>query len=63
MPAVMWTEEYQADYLRGHLEVAARKYFAAVRSTMRVDGLNMKGVFTRARQPKLAAYVLREFWV
>jgi hypothetical protein len=38
----------EADYLRGHLEVAARKDFAAVQSTMRVDGLNMKGVFTRA---------------
>jgi beta-glucuronidase len=73
-PAVMWTEEYQADYVRGHLEVAARKDFvagmqvwnfadfAAVQSVMRVGGMNMKGVFTRARQPKMAAYVLREFW-
>ncbi len=24
-PDVMWTEEYQADYVRGHLEAAARK--------------------------------------
>jgi hypothetical protein len=23
----------------------------------------MKGVFTRARQPKMAGHVLREFWV
>ncbi|MFN8495049.1 MAG: beta-glucuronidase [Caldilineaceae bacterium] len=73
-PAVMWTEEYQAEYLRGHLAVAAGKAFvagmqvwnfadfAAVQSVMRVGGLNMKGVFTRARQPKLAAHVLREFW-
>lgn len=28
---------------------------------MRVDG-NKKGVFTRDRQPKAAAYVLRERW-
>jgi beta-glucuronidase len=28
-----------------------------------VGGLNMKGIFTRSRQPKLAAHVLREFWV
>ena len=73
-PAVMWTEEYQADYVRGYLEVAARKDFvagmqvwnfadfAAVQSVMRVGGMNMKGVFTRTRQPKMAAHVLREFW-
>ena len=74
-PNVMWTEEYQAEYMRGHLEVAARKDyvagmqvwnfadFAAVQSIMRVGGLNMKGVFTRTRTPKMAAHVLREFWV
>jgi beta-glucuronidase len=74
-PSVMWTEEYQADYIRGHLEVAARKEyvagmqvwnfadFAAVQSIMRVGGLNMKGVFTRTRTPKLAAHVLREVWI
>lgn len=74
-PSVMWTEEYQAEYIRGHLAVAARKEyvagmqvwnfadFAAVQSIMRVGGLNMKGVFTRTRQPKMAAHVLREFWV
>lgn len=73
-PDVMWTEEYQADYIRGHLEVARRKHyvagmqvwnfadFAAVQSIMRVGGLNMKGVFTRTRQPKMAAHVLRELW-
>jgi beta-glucuronidase len=74
-PAVMWTEEYQAEFIRGYLEVAARKDFvagmqvwnfadfAAVQSIMRVGGMNMKGVFTRARQPKMAAQVLRDFWV
>lgn len=74
-PNVMWTEEYQADYMRGHLTVAGRKDyvagmqvwnfadFAAVQSIMRVGGLNMKGIFTRTRTPKMAAYVLREFWV
>jgi len=74
-PAVMWTEEYQAEFIRGYLEVADQKDFvagmqvwnfadfAAVQSVMRVGGMNMKGVFTRARQPKMAAQVLREFWV
>ncbi|MDQ3855274.1 MAG: beta-glucuronidase [Chloroflexota bacterium] len=73
-PALMWSEEYQAAYVRGHLEVAATKDFvagmqvwnfadfAAVQSVMRVGGMNLKGVFTRARQPKLAAHVLRELW-
>ena len=74
-PNVMWTEEYQADYIRRHLKVAAARDFiagmqvwnfadfAAVQSIARVAGLNMKGIFTRTRQPKLAAHVLREFWV
>ncbi len=73
-PAVMWTEEYQAEYIRGHLAVAERKEFvagmqvwnfadfAAVQSIMRVGGLNMKGVFTRSRQPKMAAHGVRELW-
>lgn len=74
-PNVMWTEEYQAEVIRGHLQVAARKDyiagmqiwnfadFAAVQSVMRVGGINMKGVFTRGRTPKMAAHVLREFWL
>ena len=74
-PAVMWTEEYQAAFIRGYLEIAAKKDFvvgmhvwnfadfAAVQSVKRVGGMNMKGVFTRSRQPKMAAQVLREFWV
>jgi beta-glucuronidase len=74
-PNVMWTEEYQAEYIRGHLRVAGEKDyiagmqvwnfadFAAVQSIMRVGGINMKGVFTRGRTPKMAAHVLREFWV
>jgi beta-glucuronidase len=74
-PPLMWTEEYQANFVRGYLEIAAQKDFVAgmhvwnfadfavVQSTRRVGGINMKGVFTRARQPKMAAHVLREFWV
>lgn len=73
-PPVMWTEEYQAAYIRLHLEVAAERDFvagmqvwnfadfAAVQSIARVGGLNHKGVFTRMRTPKMAAHVLREFW-
>jgi beta-glucuronidase len=73
-PAVMWSEEYQAEFIRGYLRAASRKEFvagmhvwnfadfAANQSVMRVGGMNLKGVFTRARQPKLAAHVLREMW-
>ena len=74
-PNVMWTEEYQADFIRGISKSRRAKTivagmqvwnfadFAAVQSIMRVGGLNMKGVFTRTRTPKMAAHVLREFWV
>ena len=73
-PAMMWTEEYQADYVRGHLEVAARKDFVAGmhvwnfadfktgQGTARAAGMNLKGVFTRDRRPKIAAHVLRSRW-
>jgi beta-glucuronidase len=74
-PDVMWTEEYQAEYIRFHLEVAAARDFvagmqvwnfadfAAVQSTGRVGGINYKGVLTRTRSPKMAVHVLREFWL
>ncbi len=73
-PPVMWSEEYQAELIRGYLDVAARKPFvagmhvwhfadfAAVQSTGRVGGTNLKGVFTRTRTPKMAAHLLREYW-
>ena len=73
-PALMWSEEYQAEFIRGYLEVARRKDFVigmhvwnfadfqAVQSIRRVGGMNLKGVFTRDRKPKLAAHVLREIW-
>lgn len=73
-PALMWSEEYQVALIRGYLDVAARKDyvagmhiwnfadFAAVQSPGRVGGVNMKGVFTRTRTPKMAAHMLREYW-
>ncbi len=73
-PAVMFSEEYQANFIRGYLEAAAKRDFvvgmqvwnfadfAAVQGINRVGGLNLKGIFTRTRQPKMAAQVLREFW-
>ena len=70
----MWSEEYQAALIRGYLEVAARKdyrcrhaglelrRFRRGAGHMRVGGMNMKGVFTRTRTPKMAAHMLREYW-
>lgn len=73
LPSVMWGEEYQTEYLKmNHRvfdaydfikgeQVWAFADFATGEGTMRVDG-NKKGVFTRQRQPKAAAYYLKERW-
>ncbi len=73
-PPVMWSEEYQAEFIRGYLETANRKDFVigahvwnfadfqSLQSHLRVGGMNLKGVFTRDRRPKLAAHVLRQMW-
>ena len=69
----MWTEEYQAELLAMHGRVFDRvgavvgeqvwnfADFATSQGIMRVGG-NRKGVFTRDRQPKRAAHVLRQRW-
>lgn len=73
LPSVQWSEEYQCEYLTMQHEVF--DMFEAVvgeqvwnlcdfqtgEGIMRVDG-NKKSVFTRDRQPKAAAYVLKERW-
>lgn len=73
-PPEMFTEEYQVDFLRAYLDAAeARDYvvgmhawnfadFKTGQGTRRVGGLNLKGVFTRERRPKMAAHFLRERW-
>lgn len=73
LPGELWTEEYQADLLREIIGVARRSgficgehvwSFADFRTGQnytRAYG-NHKGVFTRDRQPKRAAHVLRELW-
>ena len=74
LPSKMWTEEYQVDFIRGYLDTASQRNFVvglhvwnfadfqAVQSTNRVNGMNLKGVFTRDRKPKMAAHFLRERW-
>ncbi|TPF86417.1 beta-glucuronidase [Bifidobacterium sp. UTCIF-37] len=73
LPSVQWSEEYQCEYLKMQHEVFDA-YPAVVgeqmwnlcdfqtgEGIMRVDG-NRKGAFTRDRQPKAAAFLLRERW-
>jgi beta-glucuronidase len=60
--------------LRRYLDIAAvRPYmvgmhiwnfadFKTGQSTFRPRAMNQKGVFTRDRQPKMAAHLLRERW-
>ena len=73
-PPTLWSEEYQVEFLRRYLDVAARKPFIAglhvwnmadfktAQAIMRAGGLNHKGVFTRDRRPKMAAHFLRSRW-
>ncbi|WP_422933287.1 beta-glucuronidase [Sinomonas sp. P47F7] len=68
-----WTEEYQRDYLEMNHRVFDRipafvgeqvwnfADFQTSHGIHRVDG-NRKGVFTRDRKPKAAAFALRERW-
>jgi beta-glucuronidase len=70
---MMFTEEYQAEFLKAYHQVVDEfptfigeqvwnfADFATSQSPIRVQG-NKKGVFTRDRKPKLAAHVLRERW-
>ena len=73
-PSEMWTEEYQAEFMRYVLDVAAERPFVAGlhvwafadfktgQSAVRAAGMNHKGVFTRDRRPKAAAHYLRSRW-
>jgi beta-glucuronidase len=70
----MFSEEYQAEMLTRYIEVLRTKPFVVGehvwnlcdfktgQMVRRVGGLNLKGIFTRDRRPKLAAHRLRELW-
>ncbi len=70
----LFAEEYQRDLLREYLDCAAERPwfvglhvwnfadFRTAQGTSRMGGFNLKGVFTRDRQPKMAAHLLRERW-
>ncbi len=73
-PSEMFSEEYQAEFLLAYLDVLERHPavvgfhiwnlcdFKTSQSIHRVGSLNMKGLFTRDRRPKLAAHRVRERW-
>lgn len=73
LPSVMWSQEYQMEYL----EMCHRVFdsydfiagelvwnfadFQTTEGIMRMNG-NKKGIFTRQRQPKQAAYYYKNRW-
>ena len=73
LPSVMWSQEYQDEYLRMTNDVFDSYDFVkgeqiwnfadfqTTEGIMRVNG-NKKGVFTRQRQPKDTAYLLKKRW-
>src|SRR5882672_9980219 len=73
-PPQMWTEEYQTAMLKAYLDLATTRPwivglhvwnfadFKTGQGTHRALGINHKGVFTRDRQPKMAARFLRSQW-
>ena len=70
----MFTEEYQRDFIKAYLEVLDTKDFVCgahvwcfadfktSQGDRRFGGYNWKGVFTRDRKPKMAAYYLKAKW-
>jgi beta-glucuronidase len=73
LPATLWSEEYQAELLEETIKVLRSKKFVTGehiwnfadfltgQSHTRAVG-NKKGVFTRERQPKMAAHAVRRLW-
>ena len=73
LPSVMWSQEYQCEYLEENFKVFDTydfiqgelvwnfADFQTTEGIFRVNG-NKKGVFTRERQPKDAAFVLKRRW-
>jgi beta-glucuronidase len=73
-PPEMWSEEYQVELFQQVLDTCdARPFvvgtqfwvlcdFKTAQATGRAGGLNLKGVFTRERRPKMAAHALRKRW-
>ncbi|HUO58889.1 MAG TPA: glycoside hydrolase family 2 TIM barrel-domain containing protein [bacterium] len=73
-PPAMFSEEYQAEMLERYWKVIRDKPYVAgahvwnlndfktAQATHRPNGMNYKGIFTRNRKPKRAAFQLRKLW-
>jgi beta-glucuronidase len=73
-PPEMFSEEYQVEFLTRYIELLRSKPyvigehiwvmcdFKTSQGTLRMGGINFKGVFTRDRRPKMAAHALRKLW-
>lgn len=73
LPSVMWSQEYQNEYYEMNFRVMDDYDFVkgelvwnfadfqTTEGIMRVNG-NKKGIFTRNRQPKDAAFILKNRW-
>jgi beta-glucuronidase len=73
LPSVMWSQEYQSEYMDMNFSVFDRYPFVqgelawnfadfqTGQGVFRVNG-NKKGLFTRSRQPKDAAYTMKKRW-
>ncbi|MFN2153003.1 MAG: glycoside hydrolase family 2 TIM barrel-domain containing protein, partial [Anaerolineales bacterium] len=73
-PPDMFSEEYQAEMLAQYSRILRNKPyvvgehvwnmcdFQTSQGVRRMGSMNLKGVFTRDRRPKLAAHRLREIW-
>jgi beta-glucuronidase len=72
--AEMYTEDFQRDFIKAYLDVAESRDFVTgmhiwnfadfktSQNLIRFGGYNFKGVFTRDRKPKAAAYYLHTRW-
>lgn len=73
LPSAMWSQEYQQEYLNMNFDIFDRYSFVqgeliwnfadfqTGQGIIRVNG-NRKGIFTRDRQPKAAAFTVRKRW-
>lgn len=73
-PPEMFSEEYQAEFLKKYIEVCRSKPyvigehvwnlcdFKTSQGITRMGGINYKGVFTRDRRPKMAAHTIKQLW-
>ncbi len=73
-PPEMFSEEYQVKFLKRYIELLNSKPyvvgqhvwgmcdFKTSQSIIRMGAMNLKGVFTQVRRPKMAAHLLRKLW-